>query len=56
MFMFDYLSGSSGEIQVMEVSQIYILINFVNMIHAPLKSLRTLFTSTFELNKAMSRI
>jgi hypothetical protein len=56
MFIFDYMSGNVGQITYMNVAQIYILINYVNMLHSPLKSIRVIVASFDDLRTAFNRI
>lgn len=50
------MSGDVGQIQYMNVSQIYILINFVNLIHYPLKSVRVIIATFYDLRTALNKI
>jgi hypothetical protein len=56
MFIFDYMSGNVGQITYMNVAQIYILVNYVNMLHSPLKSIRVIVASFDDLRTAFNRI
>lgn len=56
MFLLDYISGEFGQIQYMNVSEIYILINFINLIHSPLKSVRVIIAGLYDLRTALNKI
>ena len=56
MFLLDYISGEVGQIQYMNVSEIYILINYINMIHHPLKYIRIIVAALYDFRTSLSKI